>query len=141
MITTQIIQCIDQELRDLNNRGLIARLFNRNARFELNLIRKTVLSFKSLEELKAQVKEPAEQSESDLMRDTALKENAIMLDAIREILKYYRTDKGEVVPAYLQTIIDQCEKKVAEEHTDFINKRHNLLSKQLAKLQKQVEDL
>ena len=141
MITTQIIQCIDQELRDLNNRGFIARLFNRNAMFELNLIRKTVLSFKSLEELKAQAKEPAEQSESDLMRDTALKENAIMLDAIREIQKYYRTDKGEVVPAYLQTIIDQCEKKVAEEHTDFFNKRQNLLSQQLTKLQEKVENL
>lgn len=75
------------------------------------------------------------------MRDTALKENAIMLDAIREIQKYYRTDKGEVVPAYLQTIIDQCEKKVAEEHTDFFNKRQNLLSQQLTKLQEKVENL
>ena len=88
MITTQIIQCIDQKLSILNNSGFIARILNRNARFELNLIRITVLNFKKLEELKAQVEKPVQPSEAELMRDTAIKENAIMLQCIRDIRKY-----------------------------------------------------
>lgn len=141
MITTQIIQCIDQELSILNNSGFIARILNRNARFELNLVRKTVINFKKFEELKAQVEEPVKPSEDELMRDTAIKENAIMLQCIRDIRKYYTTTKGEVLPTYLENIISQCEKDVEHERTDFFQKRLELFSKHLAEVQKKVAEL
>lgn len=141
MITTQIIQCIDQELSLLNNSGFIARILNRNARFELNLVRKTVINFKKLEELKAQVQEPAKPSEVELMRDTAIKENAIMLQCIRDIRKYYTSGKGEVLPTYLENIISQCEKDVEHERTDFFQKRLELFSKRLAEVQEKVAEL
>ncbi|MBR2395096.1 MAG: hypothetical protein IKG25_01225 [Mogibacterium sp.] len=141
MITTQIIQCIDQELSTLNNSGFIAGILNRNARFELNLVRKTVINFKKLEELKAQVEEPVKPSEDELMRDTAIKENAIILQCIRDIRKYYTTKNGEVLPAYLEAIIGQCEKDVEHERTDFYQKRLELFSKRLAEVQKKVTEL
>lgn len=141
MITTQIIQCIDQELSYLNNSGFIARILNRNAIFELNLVRKTVINFKNLEELKAQVQKPVQPSEAELMRDTAIKENAIMLQCIRDIRQYYTTKNGEALPAYLEAIIGQCEKDVEHERTDFFQKRLELFSKRLAEVQKNVAEL
>ena len=141
MITTQILQCIDQELRDLNNRGFIARLFNRNARFELNLIRKTVLNLKSVEELKLKVKEPQQLTEREMLIEYGKKENASLLKCLDEISRYWSGTKGKVMPSYIERVIKECNEQIDKDHLEYLDQRINFYAGRLADLKNAVAEL